>query len=92
MLLHGATILLMLFLLYVILNLVLQKNWKRKCFSASSIFTQEQIIKIIDPACKNPCDFGYEVSKWSLALLTTEIKKQGIAGQISEKSVSRCNR
>ncbi|NDO27392.1 helix-turn-helix domain-containing protein, partial [[Clostridium] clostridioforme] len=29
------------------------------------------------------------VSQWSLPLLVAEIKKQGIAEQISEKSVSR---
>ena len=41
------------------------------------------------PCCSNPNDFGYEVSQWSLPLLVAEIKKQGIAEQISEKSVSR---
>lgn len=46
-------------------------------------------MKIIDLACKAPADFGYEVSQWSLNLLVTEIKKQGIAEQISAKSVSR---
>ena len=34
-------------------------------------------------------DLGYEVSQWSLPLLTAEIKKQGIVDQISEKTVSR---
>lgn len=61
----------------------------RKRSGAPSTFTQEQIIRIIDLACKNPCDFGYEASHWSLSLLVTEIKKQGIADRISEKSVSR---
>ena len=61
----------------------------RKRSDAPSTFTQEQIIRIIDLACKNPCDFGYEASHWSLSLLVTEIKKQGIADRISEKSVSR---
>ena len=56
---------------------------------APSVFTPEQIVKIIDLACKNPNDFGYEVSHWSLSLLVDEIKKQGIADRISEKSVSR---
>ena len=46
-------------------------------------------MRIIDLACGNPNDFGYEVSQWSLPLLVAEIKKQGIAAQISEKSVSR---
>jgi len=52
-------------------------------------FTPEQIVRIIDLACKDPNGFGYEVSHWSLPLLVTEIKKQGIAEQISAKSVSR---
>lgn len=56
---------------------------------APSTFTPEQIMAVIDLACKAPGDFGYEVSQWSLSLLTAEIKKQGIADQISEKSVSR---
>lgn len=54
-----------------------------------SVFTQEQIIKIIDLACKSPSEFGYEVSHWSLNLLVSEIKKQKIADQISAKLVSR---
>lgn len=52
-------------------------------------FTQEQIIKILDLACKAPREFGYEVSQWSLLLLVKEITKQGIADQISAKTVSR---
>lgn len=56
---------------------------------APPVFTADQIMRIIDLACGNPGDFGYEVSQWSLPLLVTEIKKQGIAEQISEKSVSR---
>lgn len=56
---------------------------------APPTFTPEQIVKIIDLACLNPNDFGYEVSHWSLPLLVTEIKKQGIVDQISAKSVSR---
>ncbi|MDO9491145.1 helix-turn-helix domain-containing protein [Acetobacterium sp.] len=54
-----------------------------------AVYTPEQIVKIIDLACKAPSDFGYEVSQWSLNLLVAEIKKQGIAEQISAKSVSR---
>lgn len=52
------------------------------------IFTQEQIIKIIDLACKAPSDFGYEVRQWSLNLLVKETQKQRIAKDISAKSVS----
>lgn len=61
----------------------------RKRSGAPATFTPEQIMAMINLACKNPCDFGYETSQWSLSLLTAEIKNQGIADQISEKSVSR---
>ena len=61
----------------------------KKRSGAPCTFTPEQVMRIIDLACKNPCDFGYEVSQWSLSLLVTEIKKQGIADKISTKSVSR---
>lgn len=61
----------------------------RKRPGAPPTFTPEQIMAIIALACKDPCDFGYEVSQWSLPLLVTEIKKQKIADQISAKSVSR---
>ena len=61
----------------------------RKRSGAPPVFTQEQIMAIIAPVCRNPCDLGYEVIQWSLPLLTMEIKKQGIADRISEKSVSR---
>jgi transposase len=56
---------------------------------ASRKFTLEQIMKIVDLACKNPREFGYEVSQWSLNLLVKEITKQGIVDHISAKSVSR---
>jgi transposase len=52
-------------------------------------YTQEQIVKIIDLACKLPSDFGYEVSHWSLNILVKEIIKQGISETMSAKSVSR---
>ena len=56
---------------------------------APSVFTPDQIMRLIGLACSSPNDLGYEVSQWSLPLLAAEIKKQGIAEQISEKSVSR---
>ena len=56
---------------------------------APSVFTPDQIMRIIDLACSKPNDFGYEVSQWSLSLLVAEIKRQGIVEQISAKSVSR---
>lgn len=52
-------------------------------------FRPEQIVRIIDLACKEPQEYGYEVSRWSLPLLVKEIIKQGIAEQISAKTVSR---
>ena len=61
----------------------------RKRPGAPSVFTPDQIMKVIDLACSNPADYGHEVSQWSLPLLAAEIKKQGIAEQISPKSVSR---
>ncbi len=54
-----------------------------------TVFTAEQVMKIVNLACCNPKDYGYEVSQWSLTLLVKEIKKQGIADHISEKTVSR---
>lgn len=48
-----------------------------------SRFTQEQVSKIINLACTNPIDYGYEVSQWSLPLLKKEIEKQKIVDFIS---------
>lgn len=56
---------------------------------APSKYTQEEIIKIVDLACKAPTDYGYEVSHWSLNLLVSEILNQGITKTMSAKSVSR---
>ena len=52
---------------------------------APSVFTPDQIMRIIDLACSNPNDFGYEVSQWSLPLLVAEnelprSKLRGIEG------------
>ena len=52
-------------------------------------FNQEQITKIIELACTDPSDSGYEMSHWSLPALVSEIKKRGIAEEISAKTVSR---
>jgi transposase len=48
-----------------------------------AVFTQEQILKIIDLACKSPSEFGYEVSHWSLNLLAADII--GSIAQINRK-------
>lgn len=45
----------------------------RKRSGAPATYTPEQILAIIDLACKDPCSLGYEVSQWSLPLLTGEI-------------------
>lgn len=52
-------------------------------------FKDEQIIKILEIACRNPADFGYECSHWSLNQLVAVIVKEGIADTISAKTVSR---
>lgn len=55
----------------------------------SSHYTDEQIIKILEIACRNPQEFGYEVSHWSLNLLVDAVIKEGIVDSISAKTVSR---
>lgn len=52
-------------------------------------YTQEQRMKIIDLACKNPMDYQHEVSQWSTTLLAQEAEKQGIVEHISASSVNR---
>jgi len=54
-----------------------------------SKFRADQIMRIVDLACKAPHEYGYEVSHWSLPLLVKEIIRLGIADQISAKTVSR---
>lgn len=54
-----------------------------------SHYTDEQIIKILEIACRNPEDFGYEASQWSLNLLVDVVIKEGIVDSISAKTISR---
>ena len=54
-----------------------------------SHYTDEQILKILETACRNPQDFGYEASHWSLNLLVDAVRKEGIVESISAKTVSR---
>ena len=54
-----------------------------------SHYTDEQIIKILEIACRDPQEFGYEVSQWSLNLLVDAVIKEGIVESISAKTVSR---
>jgi putative transposase len=56
---------------------------------APSTFTAEQVIRIIDLACKRPEDYGYEVSHWSFSLLAEAVVTLGIASTISRSSVYR---
>jgi hypothetical protein len=68
------------------IKLVLSDN-KRSGHPAK--FTSEQITKIINLACTDPKDHGYEVSHWSNQLLADEAIKSGFVDSISKKSVSR---
>ena len=52
-------------------------------------YTDEQIIKILETACRNPEELGYEASHWSLSLLVDAVIKAGIVDSISAKTVSR---
>lgn len=54
-----------------------------------SHYTDEQIIRILEIACRDPQEFGYEVSHWSLNLLVNAAIKEGIVESISAKTVSR---
>lgn len=52
----------------------------------SSHYTDEQIIKILEIACRDPLEFGYEASHWSLNLLVDAVIKEGIVESISAKN------
>lgn len=56
---------------------------------APSVFTEEQIISILEIACRNPSEFGYETSHWSLNQLVAVTLREGIADSISAKTISR---
>lgn len=53
------------------------------------LYTDEQIIKILEIACHNPADHGYETSHWSLNQLVDVTVREGIADSISAKTISR---
>ena len=53
------------------------------------VFTPEQIMLINELACKNPKDFGYELSQWNLSSIVQEAIHQGIVQSISPYSVQR---
>lgn len=52
-------------------------------------YTDEQIIRILEIACRNPVEYGYELSQWSLNQLVAVTIKEGIAESISAKTISR---
>jgi len=52
-------------------------------------YTDEQIIKILETACRNPEELGYEASHWSLNQLVDVVVREGIAESISAKTISR---
>lgn len=53
------------------------------------VFTPQQIMLINELACKNPKDFGHELSHWNLNALAKEAVQQGIVESISPASVQR---
>lgn len=53
------------------------------------VFTPEQILLINELACKNPADFGWELSHWNLPALAAEAARQGIVESISPASIQR---
>lgn len=52
-------------------------------------YTDGQIIKILEVACRNPAELGYEISHWSLNQLVDAVVKEGIVDAISAKTISR---
>jgi len=52
-------------------------------------FTEVQILKIIEIACRNPVEYGYEASHWSLPQLAKVVIELGIVESISPSSIGR---
>ncbi len=52
-------------------------------------YTDEQIIKILEIACRDPREYRYETNHWSLNQLVKVVTKEGIAEPISAKTISR---
>ena len=55
----------------------------------SPTYTDGQIIKILEVDRRDPAEYGYETSHWSLNQLVSVTIKDGIAGSISAKTISR---
>jgi putative transposase len=56
---------------------------------APGTFTAEQIVRIIDLACRPPEQLGRPVDAWTPRELADEAVKQGIVASISPRSVGR---
>lgn len=56
---------------------------------APRTYTDDQVIRIIEMACRNPQEYGYETSHWSLSQLCAAAVAEGIVDSISAKTVSR---
>ena len=52
-------------------------------------FTEVQILQILEIACQNPADYGYETSHWSTPQLAKVVIELGIVDSISPASVNR---
>ncbi|MDE5825514.1 MAG: helix-turn-helix domain-containing protein, partial [Lachnospiraceae bacterium] len=52
-------------------------------------YTDDQIIRILEIACRTPEEYGYEPSHWSLDQLVDVVIREGIAESISAKTISR---
>ena len=51
-------------------------------------YTDEQIIKIIEIACRSLEEYGYETCHWSLNQLAAVSVREGITESISAKTIS----
>jgi len=56
---------------------------------APATFTAEQIVRIIDLACRPPEQLGRPVTAWTARELADEAVQQGIVARISPRSVER---
>jgi putative transposase len=52
-------------------------------------FSAEQVVRIVAVACEPPEKSGRPISHWTHAELADEVKKRGIVGSISPRSVGR---
>ncbi len=55
--------------------------------SQSTVYTDEQIIKILEVACRDPKEYGYETSRWKMKQLVNAVTKEGIVESISDRTI-----